>query len=101
MSKTIRFLNVPEDLKKLLTKKENEDKVITSRMLFSKDNNSLEPSTILEINKIIESFMDFYIFLNGNTSKINDSKNLNHSIKTAHLGNVTFNWNISRIYKKE
>ncbi len=47
MSKTIRFLNVPEDLKKLLTKKENEDKVITSRMLFSNDNNYLEPSTIL------------------------------------------------------
>ncbi len=46
MTKTIRFLNVPEDLKNLLTKKENEDKVKTSRMLFSKDNNSLQPSTI-------------------------------------------------------
>ena len=45
-------------------------------MLFSKDNNSLEPSTILEINKKIESFMDFSIYLNGNTSKINDSKNI-------------------------
>ncbi len=30
-----------------------------------------------------------------------NSKNLNHSIKTAHLGNITFNWNSSRIYKKE
>ena len=69
--------------------------------LFSKDNNSLEPSTILEVNKKIECFMNFSIHLNGNTCKINDSKNLNHSIKTAHLGNVTFNWNISRIYKKE
>ena len=27
MTKIIRFLNVPEDLKNLLTKKENEDKV--------------------------------------------------------------------------
>ena len=44
-------------------------------MLFSKDNNSLEPSTILEINKKIESFMDFSIDLNDNTSKINNSKN--------------------------
>ena len=44
-------------------------------MLFSKDNNFLEPSTILEINKKIESFMDFSIYLNDNTSKINDSKN--------------------------
>ena len=70
-------------------------------MLFSKDNNSLEPSTILEINKKIESFMDFSIYLNDNTSKINNSKNLNYSIKTAHFGNITCNWNISRIYKKE
>ena len=59
--------------------------------LFSKDNNSLESSTILEVNKKIESFMDFSIYLNGYTSKINDSKNLNYSIKTAHLGNITFN----------
>ena len=94
-------MNVPEDLKNLLIKKENEDKVKTSRMLFSKDNNSLEPSTILEITKKIESFMDFSIYLNGNTSKINDSKNLNDSIKTVHFCNITFNWNISRIYKKE
>ena len=76
MTKTIRFLNVPEDLKNLLTKKENEDKVKTSRILFSKDNNSLEPSTIFEINKKIESFMDFSIYFNDNTSKINDSKNI-------------------------
>ncbi len=45
--------------------------------------------------------MDFSIYLNGNTSKINDSKNLNYSINTANFGNITFNWNISRIYKKE
>ena len=69
MTITIKFLNVPEDLKNLLTKKENEDKVKTSRILFSKDNNSLEPSTILEINKKIESFMDFSIYLNGNIIK--------------------------------
>ena len=100
MTKTIRFLNVPEDLKNLLTKKENEDKVKTSRMLFSKDNNFLEPSTILEINKKIESFMDFSIYLNDNISKINNYKNLNYSINTANFGNITFNWNISRIYKK-
>ena len=43
--------------------------------LFSKDNNSLESSTILEVNKKIECFMNFSIYLNGNTSKINDSKN--------------------------
>ena len=91
MTKTIRFLNVPEDLKNLLTKKENEDKVKTSRMLFSKDNNSLKLSAILEITKKIESFMDFSIYLNSNTSKINNSKNLNYSINTAHLGNITFN----------
>ena len=70
-------------------------------MLFSKDNNSLEPSTILEVNKKIESFMDFSIYLNDNTSKINNSKNLNYSIKTTYFSNITFNWNISRIYKKE
>ncbi len=96
MSKIIRFLNVPEDLKNLLIKKENEDKVKNSRMLFSKDNNnSLEPSTILEITKKIESFMDFSIYLNSNTSKINNSKNLNYSIKTAHFSNITFNWNMN------
>ena len=38
-------------------------------MLFSKDNNSLEPSTIVEVNKKIESFMDFSIYLNDNTLK--------------------------------
>ena len=52
MSKTIRFLNVPQDLKNALTKKEDEEKIKTSRMLFSKDNsNTLDPSTNLEITK--------------------------------------------------
>ena len=35
--------------------------------------------------------MNFSIYLNGYTSKINDSKNYNYSVKTAHLGNITFN----------
>ena len=35
--------------------------------------------------------MNFSIYLNDNTSKINNSKNLNYSIKTANFGNITFN----------
>ena len=100
MSKTIRFLNVPQDLKNALTKKEDEEKIKTSRMLFSKDNsNTLDPSTNLEITKKLESFMDFSIYLNGNNSKINESKN--SFMKTAHFGDITFNVNISKIGKKE
>ncbi len=100
MSKTIRFLNVPQELKNALTKKEDEEKVKTSRMLFSKDNsNTLDPSTNLEITKKLESFMDFSIYLNGNNSKINESKN--SFMKTAHFGDITFNVNISKIVKKE
>ena len=100
MSKTIRFLNVPQDLKNALTKKEDEEKVKTNRMLFSKDNsNTLDPSTNLEITKKLESFMDFSIYLNGNNSKINESKN--SFMKTAHFGDITFNVNISKIGKKE
>ena len=102
MSKTIRFLNVPEDLKNALSKKEDEEKVKTSRLLFSKDNNnSMEPSTNLEITKKLESFMDFSIYLNGNTSKINESKNLKYPMKNANFGDITFNWNISMIDKKD
>ena len=100
ISKTIRFLNVPQELKNALTKKEDEEKVKTNRMLFSKDNsNTLDPSTNLEITKKLESFMDFSIYLNGNNSKINESKN--SFMKTAHFGDITFNVNISKIGKKE
>ena len=100
ISKTIRFLNVPQELKNALTKNEDEEKVKTNRMLFSKDNsNTLDPSTNLEITKKLESFMDFSIYLNGNNSKINESKN--SFMKTAHFGDITFNVNISKIGKKE
>ena len=61
----------------------------------------MEPSTNLEITKKLESFMDFSIYLNGNTSKINESKNLKYPMKNANFGDITFNWNISMIDKKD
>jgi hypothetical protein len=116
MSKTIQFLNVPEELKNKLNKKEKEEKLETSRKLFGKEikNFDLSKNTNLEITKKLESFMDFSLYLNNNNnqtkSKINDlSQSINMSkfgdkgkiiMKNANFGDVTYNWEISRINKK-
>ena len=114
MSKTIQFLNVPEELKNKLNKKEKEEKLETSRKLFGKEikNFDLSKNTNLEITKKLESFMDFSLYLNNNNqtkSKINDlSQSINMSkfgekivMKNANFGDVTYNWEISRINKKD
>ncbi len=116
MSKTIQFLNVPEELKNKLNKKEKEEKLETSRKLFGKEikNFDLSKNTNLEITKKLESFMDFSLYLNNNNqtkSKINDlSQSINMSkfgdkgkivMKNVNFGDVTYNWEISRINKKD
>jgi hypothetical protein len=117
MSKTIQYLNVPEELKNKLNKKEKEEKLETSRKLFGKENKifDLSKNTNLEITKKLESFMDFSLYLNNNTnqtkSKINDlSQSINMSkfgdkgkieMKNVNFGDVTYNWEISRINKKD
>jgi len=117
MSKTIQYLNVPEELKNKLNKKEKEEKLETSRKLFGKENKNfdLSKNTNLEITKKLESFMDFSLYLNNNAnqtrSKINDlSQSINMSkfedkgkivMKNVNFGDVTYNWEISRINKKD
>ena len=117
MSKTIQYLNVPEELKNKLNKKEKEEKLETSRKLFGKEikNFDLSKNTNLEITKKLESFMDFSLYLNNNNNqtknKINDlSQSINMSkfgdkgkiiMKNANFGDVTYNWEISRINKKD
>ena len=95
MTKTIQFLNVPEELKNNLTKKENDEKIKKSKLLFSKDN-FYEVSSALDITKKIESFMDFSVYLNGNMSKVNNS-----TTKTSFMKSITYNWNVSKIEKIE
>ena len=95
MTKTIQFLNVPEELKNNLIKKENDEKIKKSKLLFSKDN-FYEVSSALDITKKIESFMDFSVYLNGNMSKVNNS-----TTKTSFMKSITYNWNVSKIEKIE
>jgi hypothetical protein len=110
-------LNIPEELKNKLNKKENEEKLDTSRKLFGKNNNGnidFSKNTNLEITKKLESFMDFSLYLNNNNkskSRINDlSQSINMSkfgekgkiiMKNANFNDVTYNWEISRINKKD
>ena len=95
ITKTIQYLNVPQELKNNLSKKENEEKIRKSKLLFSKDN-FYEVSSALDLTKKIESFMDFSVYLNGNMSKVNNS-----TTKTSFMKSITYNWNVSKIEKIE
>ena len=116
MSKTIRLLNVPNELKQSLADKEEEMKALSSRRAFEDRGGKVQDSitlmrdktaTLNDFTQKLENFMDFSILIKelgakegDNNKTINESKYKDLGMKNISFANVTCDWELSRISKK-